>query len=286
MLTICQNVMNELSLKEPSSIIGSTSADAKQLLAHAHRTGDDLLGNYLWPQLERKHTITLVSGTQRYEKPTDFDRWIPASAWDQTNNWTLRGPITPQEAEWRLEGIVTSSLHRRYWFRGAADAQIYINPTPASSGDTLSLLYQSTNWVKPRDWATSTTFTAASYCWNDGNIYYTTSGGTTGGTAPTHTSGSSSDGGVTWTYQNVKYATFVADTDESLIDEKLIEEGIKWRFLRAKGLPYQEIMQEYYQSAKRQCVALRGSKVIYAGKRRTPYLLSHLNVPDTGYGGV
>ena len=35
---------------------------------------------------------------------------------------------------------------------------------------------------------------------SSGNLYKTTAGGTAGATAPTHTSGSVSDGGVTWDY--------------------------------------------------------------------------------------
>lgn len=50
------------------------------------------------------------------------------------------------------------------------------------------------------EWTTTTVVAAASYAYYGLNIYYTTAGGTTGGTAPTHTSGSVSDGGVTWTY--------------------------------------------------------------------------------------
>ncbi|MBS7697861.1 MULTISPECIES: right-handed parallel beta-helix repeat-containing protein [unclassified Chelatococcus] len=38
------------------------------------------------------------------------------------------------------------------------------------------------------------------YRFNGDHVYYAEAGGTTGATAPTHTSGSMSDGGVTWTY--------------------------------------------------------------------------------------
>jgi len=49
-------------------------------------------------------------------------------------------------------------------------------------------------------WAGTTAFAAGAYCYYGLNIYYTSAGGTTGGTPPTHTSGSASDGAVTWTY--------------------------------------------------------------------------------------
>lgn len=49
-------------------------------------------------------------------------------------------------------------------------------------------------------WAASTVYAAGVYVQSGLNIYYTAAGGTSGSTQPTWTSGSSSDGGVTWLY--------------------------------------------------------------------------------------
>lgn len=52
----------------------------------------------------------------------------------------------------------------------------------------------------PKAWsAVASTVPARSYCSNNGVAYYTESGGTKGATVPTHTSGTVSDGGVSWT---------------------------------------------------------------------------------------
>jgi hypothetical protein len=55
-------------------------------------------------------------------------------------------------------------------------------------------------------WVTSTVYAALAACQNAGKCYTTTAGGTSGGTAPTHTSGTVSDGGVSWTFQHNNYA--------------------------------------------------------------------------------
>ena len=53
----------------------------------------------------------------------------------------------------------------------------------------------------PQPWVTATVYPADSYCVSDnGKIYRTVAGGTSGATAPTGTGGSISDGGVTWAY--------------------------------------------------------------------------------------
>lgn len=49
-------------------------------------------------------------------------------------------------------------------------------------------------------WASAQVTPQYNYCYNGLNVYQATTGGTTGATAPTHTSGAVSDGGVTWTY--------------------------------------------------------------------------------------
>jgi len=49
-------------------------------------------------------------------------------------------------------------------------------------------------------WITATAYAAKKYAINSGNLYYTEIGGTSGATAPTHTSGTVSDGTVAWTF--------------------------------------------------------------------------------------
>lgn len=60
-------------------------------------------------------------------------------------------------------------------------------------------------------WATSTTYAGGTYLSSGNNSYFSSAGGTSGATAPTCTSGTCSDGVITWTYisttlQNTKEA--------------------------------------------------------------------------------
>jgi hypothetical protein len=50
------------------------------------------------------------------------------------------------------------------------------------------------------EWVTSTVYALNAYVFYGNNVYTATSAGTSGATPPTHTSGSVSDGGVTWKY--------------------------------------------------------------------------------------
>jgi hypothetical protein len=87
---------------------------------------------------------------------------------------------------------------------------------------------------------------------------------------------------VTKQVDSSNVAAWTADNDTSRINEDLITMGVKWRFLQAKGMPYEPEYREY-ESVKeslkednggRGSINLgRGSGVNYDG-----------NIPDQGYG--
>lgn len=287
-LTTLQAVVDELGLPSLSTVVTSTDQTTRQLLAIANRVGKELKLRFPWPELTREHIITLVTDQESYDLPEDMDRFQFRTHWDRTNHWELDGPLTPQEWQFRKSGITQVVPRRQFRIKGAADAEFALFPTPdaGSNGNICSFEYQSETWIKPKQWVTATTFLAGTYCWNNGNIYQTTLGGVTGATAPTHTSGSVSDGGVTWTYVSAPYVEFLADTDTSLIDETLLGLGIQWRFMRQKGLDYEGIREDYETHLSRQSTAKLSAPVLYLGMTRKPFLLSAASIPDTGFGGV
>lgn len=285
LLTIIQAAANEIGIDSPSSVIGNTDATVMQLLAFLKHEGLELRSMYAWPELTKEHTFTLATSTASYALPTDFDWQIARTHWDRTNKRELNGPLSPQEWQFRKSGLVTSSIVKNFRVKGSTDTQFSIDPTPTSddNGATMAFEYQSTNWVRPKTWTTATVFAGMKYSWYNGNIYYTTSGGTTGATPPTHTTGTSSDGGVSWTYQNIVYEEPQNDADEFLLEPKLIKLGTKWRFLQQKGLEYIPIMAEWTAASKRQIAGYRGSKTITVGRRAGYPFIGYLNIPDTGY---
>ncbi len=59
----------------------------------------------------------------------------------------------------------------------------------------------------------------------------------------------------------VPQAEFLADTDETYLDDKLFPLGLRWRFLKSKGLDYAEDFRTY-QSEKSQRMARDGGNTI------------------------
>jgi hypothetical protein len=285
-LSTIQQVCKELSLTPPTQIIGSTDVRVKQLLAFAEVEGKDVRNQWAWPQLNREFTWTLVTDQANYAFNSDYDYQVFSTHFDRSNYWRLVGPTTPSEWQLLKSGISTATARSYFRIKGVADREIFIHPTPSSSqnGNTLVFEYQSLSWVRPKTWTASTAFAAGTYCFYNGNIYSTTVGGVTGSTAPTHTSGTSSDGGVSWAYYSGAYETFLADTDVSLLDENILARGIKWRWRRENKLDYEEFRRDAEAAWKRAATAKKGTRALSLVPQRGFQLLSNANISDGNYG--
>lgn len=263
--TIVTNVANEAGYTVESNIIGSTETTTKQLLAIANRINRDMFEAYPWPKCYASGAITLVSGQASYQLPAAFSYYQYESFWNSSTRWRVLGPMTEQEyAEIRGFGLNTT-VYQRFQIRGINNSQLLISPTPGSSynGNIIIFEYIADRGVRPRNWVTGTNFAAGSYCFNNGNYYQTTAGGTTGATAPVHTSGSVSDGAVTWTYYDGPYQEFLADTDVSLFNEKLVEQGVMERFAEIHGLD--GVKPRFEMQLNEEFSRDQNGKIIFAG---------------------
>lgn len=284
LFTLLTDAANEIGITPPTSVVGSTTLETKQLLALAYREAETLRMGFDWPQLTKEYTFSTANGTANYALPADFDRFALGTFWDRTNHWELLGPITATEWQQIKSGVVSSAPRRRFRVKGVQDNRFYLDPTPTST-DTLVFEYISQNWILPLVWTASATFTADAYCSYNGNIYKTSSGGVTGSTAPTHiTTTPTSDGGVPWTYQSA-YTTFNADTDTVVLKERLVGLGVQWRFKRAKGLEWESLKREYDDAVRLELVGYKGARELdMTGRSQYPLFLSGLNIPDSGFG--
>ena len=163
LLTIIQDAANELGLVAPSSVVtATTDLVAQQLLAFANRTGKELRTEYEFPQLTKEYTFTLATDTASYVMPYDFDRFAFCTHWDRTNNWEMIGPISESDWQFLKSGVTTAGNRRRWRFKDSTTKQFYVDPTPTSSdnGTTLVFEYYSKNWIRPTLWVTATAFAA------------------------------------------------------------------------------------------------------------------------------
>jgi hypothetical protein len=263
--TAVANVAAEAGYTVDSNIVTSSDVTTKQLLAIAQRINREIGDQYPWRKLYASGSITLVGGQATYSLPAAFSWYHYETFWNSSNRWRILGPMSPQEyAEVRGYGLNTT-VYQRFHIRGVTNSELLISPTPsaAQNNNIIIFEYVADRSARPRTWTTSTTYGVNSYTFYNGNYYETASGGTTGATPPTHTSGSVSDGGVLWTYYNGPYSEFLADTDETVFNQKTLELGMLERFAEIHGLTgiQPRYMTQMHEDYSRQ----QTSKIIYAG---------------------
>jgi hypothetical protein len=77
-------------------------------------------------------------------------------------------------------------------------------------------------------------------------------------------------------------AAFLADGDTALLAEELIGLGLRWRFLRAKGLDYAEEMASYERELEQTAARDGGATALSIAPR--PLDQARVNLPDGSFG--
>lgn len=266
---ILQNFCYRINVPAPSAFVGVSSPAEQQYLSLFQFIGDNLRNRpFQWPQLKRGYTATVTSGSNKIQLPGDFYRLLESNQWDTTNQWPLRGPISDYNFAVRDFSVVSLQTRKafriigptNYLFSTSPYSQrsqgwIEIDPTPDNSTDTLFFGYLSSNWIWPRDWVTLTVYSAGDIRTGNGYVYRTAAGGTSGATRPSHSTGSASDGTVTWAVYIEPYLCTPAnaalnDSDICLFDEDIMIEGMRWAFKRAKNQDYQQERSDWEQMVR------------------------------------
>ena len=261
--SVVRNVADEAGYTVETAVTTSNETTTKQLRAIVQRVNREMSDQYPWPVMYAAGSITLQNGVSTYALPAAFSFYQYNTFWNQSTRWRILGPMTQQEyAEIRGYGLNTT-VYQRFQFRGITDKQFLISPTPTVSGQTIIFEYIAERSVRPQTWATGVVYAANAYTFYNGNYYQTTAGGTTGATPPTHTSGSVSDGDVTWTYYDGIYNEFLADTDVTIFNEKTLEQGVLERFAEIHGLT--GVQPRYEIQLNEDFSRMNPGKILYTG---------------------
>lgn len=276
LLEAVTNVANEAGYTVDSVVATSTDTTTKQLLAMAQRIIKEMAIAYPWSKLYASGSVTLAAGVASYALPAAFSYYHYETFWNQSTRWRVLGPMSPQEyAEYQGYGLITT-VYQRFQIRGINNTQLLIAPTPtsATNGQTIIFEYIADRPIRPLQWSSGLIVTSGSYIYNNGNYYTAAGAGTTGSTAPTHTSGSVSDGGVTWAYYNGAYNKFLADTDEPILPQRVLEQGMLERFAELHGLTVEpRYIDQLHDEASKDIPG----KVLYAGGTNGSILFARSN---------
>lgn len=265
-LSIVQSVRKRLNLPNITALAGATDPDELQMIELLYAVCEELRAARCWTQMKRKFTFSTEASRSLYPLPQDFYAPIMRTHWNTTESLALDGPRDDTFFAGKLYGAEPASYNFAYRIFGGDEiaattgGQIELSPTP-DSVVVCNFEYYSRSFILPRSWTTGAAFGAGSYCNSRGNIYVTTAGGTTGATMPSHSTGSVSDGAVTWTFFAGPYEAVTADTDLVIFDDDLVKLGLRAKWLEEAGGDYAEAKAEFGSRIDRAVARYRGSHV-------------------------
>lgn len=286
-LEVVQEAAAALKQERPQFVVGNPDKLVAELLAAFNHVGWLLRRRYEWSFLTKKHSVTLQNGVYQYPLPGDFGRMVSRTIWAEAHNWEVIGPLSPQEDRFIREGhIADVGPRQRFRIVGSGANRFEISPTPGNSdaGHVISFEFFTENWILPPVWTPSSAVTAGSYRSYNGNFYVATNSGTTGVTPPTHTTGSVSDGAITFAFGTGAYSNPLTDNDFTLFDGRLVSLGIEWKWLQNNGMDFGPRQQEWQREVMRELTRYTGSRILSIASCPSDGLMSYDSIPDSGYG--
>lgn len=279
-----------LALPTISSFVSSTDNNVILLKGLMNASIQQVKNEFPWPELTKEYTFTLSSGVASYALPSDFNTFVAETYWNRTSAW----PITSvNSSEWQgyKSGLIASIPRQRFRIKGITTKQFFVDPTPGADddGDTVVFEYISNAAVVARTWSASLSVTGSRYVTYEGNTYDRggTGAATTGSTPPTHTTGSASDGSITWTYSalNQELLSLSDDYFECVLDNEMIVTDLIWRFKREREFDYKEHQQEAMRLIEDAKTALIPAEVVSIhGNRGLGLPIGPWSYPEGNYG--
>lgn len=251
-LALINDVLGEINQPALSSLTIAPQQSTTQLIKNIEMHARSLRMTRVWPQQKKIFTFTTTSGRSKYPLPQDYFAALPGTHWDDSRQWRLLGPMSDMAFTDRTRGIVTSSIQTGFRIFGpdfnptTSGGQFMVDPTPSSAIE-LSFEYISGNTFLPPHWIASTSYTTVAYANANGyNFKLKTNGtsGTTPPTAPSPIGTDVTDGSAVWNVHQPAYDRIIGNTDLCIFDDEVMQAGLKWRFLKIRGLDYAEEKKE------------------------------------------
>lgn len=315
LLQIIQAVYNELSLgvTQPSSVIGNSDQQVVQLLALANREGNDFYNQGFgtdsgWQALRREELLTINAVSGLSGTFTEGSPIVTGITPNTTGITTVMQAVSTSYIP--VETTVLSV---------DSSTQVTMSANATASGTDVSFFCGQATYAMPSDfnYAMAQTFWDRNFRWQllgpiDAQEWQVLKSGisptgprrrfrifnNTFNIDPVPGFSSSDDGSVevyeyysngwcqsTGGTSGTIQTTWTADTDNYCLDDQALILGIKWRYLRAKRLSYDEEKLTYDLLSERLMARDGGSRSLPLNASASGIrLLNSTNVPDTGFG--
>jgi len=301
LLQIIQEVMGDLGLPKPLSVIGNTDKTVSMLLVHATRIGEQLAAknsiNEGWPVLRKEYTFNLV-GFGGYTGNTTAGNNV-ITGMPSTANITVgmigTSTAIPYGATVTAVGAnsvtldqnaLTSTTGAQFSFGNESyaipvDCDHFITQT----GWDRSFRWQLVGPLSPQEWQVlksgiSPTGPRLRYRIMGGRIFVNPVPASLDNLVIEYYST-----GWCQSATGTPQTAWAADTDTPTLQDRLFTLGILARFLNRKGLDSSTAQREYDEAVEAAVGRSGGARVLPLNARaEPPVLLGSASIPDTGFG--
>lgn len=305
LLQLVQAACDEIGIPQPSAVVSGSDDQSRQLLALANREGKSFSAKTLprggWEKLYKEHafvTQVLSATTGNTTSGSAVITGIPDTTGITADTFFATGTGIPYQAKIASVDSGTQVTLDRVCTETGTGVAITFAQGGYNLPSDLEYFAQRTNWDGANSWEMIGPITAQEkqilrygiglsgprrrFYLRNGKMYIDPIPETDNETlAYDYYSNAwcESSGGAAQT-------AWTADTDIYRLDEDCFILGLKWRFLRAKGLDYSEEAAEYERECER--VMARdggGGRALPLGASGgDSFLINNDNIPDTGYG--
>jgi len=305
LLSLIQSACAELGLPVPGAVAGATDTQTVQMFALANAVGADLLSRGQWTALQTQAIINVENPLTGTCDTVDGVASITAQGIDVSlmttaRDWIVSGNAIPTSARATLTAgsVVSAVINMDSQATATATGQAVTvsRDTYAVPADFVTFI-NDTQWDRGNHWRLQGPSSPQKDQWMRSGIV------TTGPRRWFRQTGRGLDvfriwpppaasdvpGPLVYEYlssywaenaSGTPIAQFAADTDTCIFPDRLLIEGVKWRFFAAKGFDYSSQYSIWQRQVDVSISRDGGSPVLNMARRRYPILISPANVPD------
>lgn len=296
MLQMVQQVTAELNLAVPTYVAGNPSQDVQQVLALMNGQGYDLVKEYDWQGLQVQYRFytqaintngTSVNGSLILQ----IEAGVDITAVD--TQWQITGYNINQDTN--VSSVSGQTITMSQQASGTGTGAVVLAQTAYDLPADFERITNRTTWDKTKHWEALGPEDAQQWQWlKSGYI-------STGPRIrwrildnqfqvwpPMNTNEY-----LGWEYKskgfvrgvgNVVKNSFTADSDTTVLDDRIIVLGTKLKYWAIKGFDTTALIQEYQRYLSVAKAQDKGAPNLSFAPYPSKVLIGYANIPDTGYG--